>query len=481
MNTTKPLTTTTKTPTTTKPTNDEELHGLCHLSAVLSRGATMKPDFFIRYYNKYYNLVNEFNKNIYIPPINSGNKDKYIEIFERMYKYPVSMYTGISRGEDKLDEDIGKLQEAMNQQQLECHTFKHKNTKCILIIDKRIKKIFICYSSVVWEKIVKSYPNDWQQAIGEPDNSNFPWFKKIIQLLNLGDGDLRGIKALPTIGIITTNMIKLIKESDIKDIICTGHGIAGCLAEITALMLAKQEAMKDKKIIVANWSTPAWLPKSKLNDEKIKALIRKVNFYKFTTHGDLYPEMPRVCDSSAKKDELTYKRLCSGFSNPSGYVKDIITYEHIGVDPTNTAISGKRTINPNNYLVYSVGYDKINTLFTNKLLDNFIIKNAEGLEKKYPDYKKTLEKNERNGMAGLRLGFIYGKLIHSDKDGNNWWYNKNNKRGKLEAPKSLKGGRRKTRKRRKRKGGKKSRKNKRKTRRRKSKKRRRRTRRRKRR
>ena len=51
MNTTKPLTTTTKTPTTTKPTNDEELHGLCHLSAVLSRGATMKPDFFIRYYN----------------------------------------------------------------------------------------------------------------------------------------------------------------------------------------------------------------------------------------------------------------------------------------------------------------------------------------------------------------------------------------------------------------------------------------------
>ena len=131
-------------------------------------------------------------------------------------------------------------------------------------------------------------------------------------------------------------------------------------------------------------------------------------------------------------------------------------------------------------MVYSVGFDKINTLVKRNLLDDFIISNnTEGLERSYLNYKTPLKRNKRQGEAGFRLGFIYGKIINNDSDGNNWW--KKNPTGQLEAPMSLKGGRRKTRKRRKRKGGRrKTRKNKRKTRR-KSKKRRRRTRRRKRR
>ena len=503
--TTNPLKTETTTAKPTNSDNDPKLHGLCHLSAVLSRGATMKPNFFIRYYNKYFNLVknnfkdNNNNKIIYIPAINNSNKDKYKEIFEKMYKYPFSMLTGREKTNDEKNEDIINLKQDINGDKLICHTFRYENTKCYLIIDTRIKKIFICYSSVVWQKTAKmeKYPKEWQQAKGESDNT-FPWFTKIIELLHLTVGHFKDVP-LPDVGIITSNMIDLIINSTYRDydIICTGHGIAGCLAEITALLLKglssnekkqlafapdKQRAIPNKNIIVANWSTPAWLPKkeSHRNQLQLPGVIDEVEFYKFTTHGDLYPEMPRVCDPNAKNKELTYKLACTNFSNPSGYVRDITTYDHIGVEDNAVTEPGIRTLNPNNYLVYSVGFDKIDTLVTKNLIDNFIIPNDKiNSERSYSNYNDPLKKNGRDSMAGFRLGFIYGKIINNDSDGNNWWYN--NKPGKLDAEKILTGGRRKTRKRRKRKGGRrKTRKNKRKTRR-KSKKRRRRTRRRKRR
>jgi len=496
---------------------------ICHLSAVLSRGAYYGPLEFILYLDKYRELLSLHNKKLEA----SGFHKK--KIWENMYKISKSKDQWLKP--DKLKMEALKKNGFQHFFVIDMPMIDIQQGKNVIANDQAMvycvlynNKFFFAIGGKVWKKNEPIYyvPKRWRIAsldANGKDSSSDSWGLHIHNLLLRNDrsrmkslrnekldGDPNTFDKIEPIvnkdGDRVEHMLKntsqnayyvpfaqllfnfrVVKKNDGKwtnpnyPVFISGHGIGGAVAEKLAIDLcdlwaetittlgtdlndiqgktAEEVETFSKRIIVANWGAPKWHQPDDTSQNAKESSQQKIKFYKFRTHGDIYPHMPRGCATAkTPKDNLlddgkTTSKLHCGRSN-GGKLVELSDYNHIGDQwtdqtgindeekkrfenrlKTNTTKDGEWLYHSNIYLVKSNKYENIKHPPPNDFIVPLISTGRDELKiLGHPEmhgqqnveyifdlkYNKPLGINQRNEAAHLRMGYINGKYVYKSKD-----------------------------------------------------------------